>query len=87
MELIDEVIAVKSDAAIEAARELPKQGASSPEFPAEQPSSPPRNSAKRQEFKGKNIIAVFPDSGERYPLLAVRTVKTMDCRGRPRPSQ
>lgn len=66
MELIDEVIAVKSDAAIEAARELPKQEGILAGISSGAALVAAAELAKRPEFKGKNIIAVFPDSGERY---------------------
>lgn len=66
MNLIDEVIAVKSDDAIAMARKLPKVEGILAGISSGAALVAAAELAKRKEFKGKNIVAVFPDSGERY---------------------
>jgi cysteine synthase A len=66
MEVYDEVIAVTSQQAFEAAGELGKTDAVLAGISSGAALYAAQVVAKRHENKGKNIVVIFPDSGERY---------------------
>lgn len=66
MDLIDEVIPVSSDGAIEMARKLPRQEGILAGISSGAALIAALSLADRDEFAGKNIVVIFPDSGERY---------------------
>jgi cysteine synthase len=65
-EVIDEIIPVADEAAIETARALASREGLSAGISAGAATWAALELAKRQEWRGKRIVVVIPDSGERY---------------------
>lgn len=62
----DEIITVKDEDAFSAAREIPKAEGVFVGISSGAALYAAMEIAKRPEFEGKNIVALFPDTGERY---------------------
>lgn len=69
MDIIDEVVKVSSDEAFEGSRRLRKEEGIFAGISSGAALSGALKVAKRKENKGKLIIVIFPDSGERYLSL------------------
>ena len=65
-EVYDEIVQVTDEQAFEAARELARRRASSSASPPAPTPTPPAWSARRPENKGKLVVTVLCDTGERY---------------------
>lgn len=74
MDIVDEVIPVENEAAFDKAREVARATDFSLAYPQEQQYMRQQSLRKRPENKGKNIVVLLPDTGERYlstPLFTV----------------
>lgn len=71
MEIYDEVIAVTTEQALKAAADLGKSDAVLAGISSGAALYAAEVVAKRPENKGKNIVVIFPDSGERYLSTAL----------------
>ncbi len=69
--LIDEIVAVKGDAAITGAKELAKKEGLLCGISSGAAVFAAREIAQRMENRGKTIVAVLPDTGERYLSTAL----------------
>lgn len=69
--LVDEIITVKTDEAYELTRELGKKEGLLVGITAGAAVYAAIEVAKRKEFKGKNIVVVLPDTGQRYFSMSV----------------
>ena len=66
MELVDEVITVEDEAAFDYAREVAKSDGLLVGISSGAAIYAATELAKRPENKGKNIVVLLPDTGERY---------------------
>ncbi len=69
--LVDEIITVKTDEAYELTRELGKKEGLLVGITAGAAVYAAIEVAKRKEFKGKNIVVILPDTGQRYFSMSV----------------
>jgi cysteine synthase A len=66
LEVVDEIIKVKNDEAFETSRELAKTEGLVVGISSGAAAHAAAQIARRPEYKGKNIVVIFPDTGERY---------------------
>lgn len=66
LSLVDEVLPISGDAAMEAARSLARQEGVLAGISSGAAAAAAVQLARRPEFAGKTIVAVLPDTGERY---------------------
>ncbi|SCP95322.1 cysteine synthase A [Anaerobium acetethylicum] len=71
LDIVDEVITVENDAAFEAARRIAKTDGVLVGISSGAALAAATELAKRPENKGKNIVVLLPDSGERYLSTAL----------------
>ena len=74
MDIVDEVIPVENEAAFDKEERLQRATDFSLAYPQEQQYMRQQSLRKRPENKGKNIVVLLPDTGERYlstPLFTV----------------
>jgi len=71
LDIVDEIITVENDAAFEAARRVAKTDGVLVGISSGAALSAATELAKRPENKGKNIVVLLPDSGERYLSTAL----------------
>ena len=74
MDIVDEVISVENEAAFDKAREVAKSDGLLVGISSGAAIYAATELAKRPENKGKNIVVLLPDTGERYlstPLFTV----------------
>jgi cysteine synthase A len=74
MDIVDEVIQVENEAAFDKAREVAKSDGLLVGISSGAAIYAATELAKRPENKGKNIVVLLPDTGERYlstPLFTV----------------
>lgn len=71
LDIVDEVITVENDAAFEAARSIAKTDGVLVGISSGAALAAATELAKRPENKGKNIVVLLPDSGERYLSTAL----------------
>lgn len=74
MDIVDEVIAVENDAAFEKSREVAKSDGLLVGISSGAAIYAATELAKRPENKGKNIVVLLPDTGERYLSTQLFTV-------------
>ena len=75
MDIVDEVIAVENDAAFDMARQAAKSDGLLVGISSGAALYAAVELAKRPEHKGKNIVVLLPDTGERYLSTPLFTVK------------
>ena len=75
MDIVDEVIAVENDAAFDMARQAAKSDGLLVGISSGAALYAAVELAKRPENKGKNIVVLLPDTGERYLSTPLFTVK------------
>ena len=75
MDIVDEVIAVENDAAFDMARQAAKSDGLLVGISSGAALHAAVELAKRPENKGKNIVVLLPDTGERYLSTPLFTVK------------
>ena len=73
LSLVDEVLPISGDAAMEAARSLARQEGVLAGISSGAAAAAAVQLARRPEFAGKTIVAVLPDTGERYLSTGVFT--------------
>ena len=82
LSLVDRIERVTNEEAIEFGRRLARRRASCRGSPAERPPRLPIRLANEDEFAGKTIVAILPDSGERY--LSTVLFENLAAQDRPR---
>ena len=65
-EIYDEIIQVENDAAIETAKKIAKKEGILVGISSGAAMYAAMELAKREEYAGKNIVVLLPDSGDRY---------------------
>ncbi len=65
-EVVDEIFKVRNEEAIEAAQDLARTEGLLVGFSSGAAAFAAAQISKRAEFKGKNVVVLFPDTGERY---------------------
>ena len=74
MDIVDEVIPVENEAAFDKAREVAKRDGLLVGISSGAAIYAATELAKRPENKGKNIVVLLPDTGERYLSTQLFTV-------------
>jgi len=74
MDIVDEVIPVENEAAFDKAREVAKSDGLLVGISSGAAIYAATELAKRPENKGKNIVVLLPDTGERYLSTQLFTV-------------
>lgn len=70
-ELIDEIIQVKNEDAFASAKELAREEGILAGISSGAALFAAKEVASRPEFKGKNVVVILPDSGQRYLSMSV----------------